>query len=354
MKKRSMNVKQNQRGFGIFLVLVFLLVGCDDQGTSKPVFPFEMTGQTMGTSFSIKASVLPDGVKTNQLNIEIKELLELVNDQMSTYRPQSELSIINNSDSVEWQPVSEALYSVLAEAKRISDLTEGAFDITVGPLVNLWGFGPDPLSFQAPSNEAILLAMRRIGYRNLKLRDEPLSIKKNHSDLYLDLSAIAKGYGVDQVGLLLEKLGIKDYLVEIGGELRLRGRKPDGNAWRIAIEKPSSEQRMIQKIVSITDMSVATSGDYRNYFEVEGVRFSHTIDPRTGKSINHNLASVTVLSETAMEADAWATAFMVLGAEDGLRLAEQLHLPVLFITKTAQGFSETSTSAYRDYFKEGQ
>ncbi|PKM38440.1 MAG: FAD:protein FMN transferase ApbE, partial [Gammaproteobacteria bacterium HGW-Gammaproteobacteria-10] len=186
----------------------------------------------------------------------------------------------------------------------------------------------------------------------LKLRTEPLSIKKDHSDLYIDLSAIAKGYGVDQVGLLLEKKGINDYLVEIGGELRLRGRKPDGNDWRIAIEKPTSEQRMIQKIVSITDISVATSGDYRNFFEAEGVRFSHTIDPRTGRSINHNLASVTVLSETAMEADAWATAFMVLGAEQGLRLAEQQHIPVLFITKTEKGFSETSTSAFSDYFKE--
>ncbi|HBA66090.1 MAG TPA: FAD:protein FMN transferase ApbE [Methylococcaceae bacterium] len=347
-----MHVKQDQRGFGFFLVLVFLLVGCDDQGAKKAVFAFEMTGQTMGTSFSIKASVLPDGVEADQLNADVKELLELVNDQMSTYRPQSELSLINNSDSVEWQSVSEALYGVLAEARRISDLSEGAFDITVGPLVNLWGFGPDPLSFQAPSNESILLAMQRIGYRHLKLRTEPLSVKKNLPDLYLDLSAIAKGYGVDQVGLLFEKQGINDYLVEIGGELRLRGRKPDGNAWRIAIEKPTSEQRMIQKIVSITDISVATSGDYRNFFEAEGVRFSHTIDPRTGRSINHNLASVTVLSETAMEADAWATAFMVLGAEEGLRLAEQQHIPVLFIIKTEKGFSETSTSAFSDYFKE--
>ena len=347
-----MNEKLNQRGFGVFLILVFLLVGCDDRGTSKTAFPFEMTGQTMGTSFSIKASVLPDGVNADQLSLDVKELLELVNDQMSTYRPYSELSIINNSDSVEWQPVSEALFSVLAEAKRISDLTEGAFDVTVGPLVNLWGFGPDPLSFEAPSNDRILLAMQRIGYRHLKLRTEPMSIKKNHPDLYLDLSAIAKGYGVDQVGLLLEKRGIRDYLVEIGGELRLRGRKPDGNAWRIAIEKPSSEQRMIQKIVSITDTSVATSGDYRNFFEAEGVRFSHTIDPRTGRPINHNLVSVTVLSDTAMEADAWATAFMVLGAEEGLRLAEQQHIPVLFINKTEQGFTETSTSAFIDYFKE--
>ncbi|PKM34850.1 MAG: FAD:protein FMN transferase ApbE, partial [Gammaproteobacteria bacterium HGW-Gammaproteobacteria-10] len=194
-----MNVKQNQRGFGVFLVLVFLLLGCVDQGPSKAVFPFEMTGQTMGTSFSVKVSVLPDGVNADQLNIDIENLLELVNDQMSTYRPQSELSLVNSSDSIDWQPVSEALYSVLDEAKRISDLTEGAFDITVGPLVNLWGFGPDHSSFQAPSNEAILLAMQRIGYRNLKLRTEPLSIKKDHSDLYIDLSAIAKGYGVDQV-----------------------------------------------------------------------------------------------------------------------------------------------------------
>lgn len=349
-----MNVKHNQRGFGFFLVLVFLLVGCDHQSTSKPAFPFEMSGQTMGTSYNIKTSVLPDGVQVDRLQSDIHQLLEGINDQMSTYRPQSELSLFNNSDSSDWQPVSQDLYTVLFEAKRISHLTEGAFDITVGPLVNLWGFGPDPLTSEPPSNEAIQQALQRVGYQRLLLKSDPLSIKKTQTDLYLDLSSIAKGYGVDKVGLLLEKEGINDYLVEIGGELRLRGRKPDGNLWRIAIEKPASELRMIQKIVPISDVSVATSGDYRNFFEADGVSFSHTIDPRTGRPIDHSLASVTVLSDTAMEADAWATAFMVLGAEDGSRLAEQLNIPVLFITKNEQGFSERSTSAFNEFFKERQ
>ncbi|GAB4265145.1 MAG: FAD:protein FMN transferase [Methylomicrobium sp.] len=308
----------------------------------------------MGTSYSVKASYLPEQIHSEQLKADIEALLEWINDRMSTYRQTSELSVFNANRSVDWQPVSQALYDVLDSALKISERTNGAFDITVGPLVNLWGFGPDPATFKAPPDETIREQMTRVGFRHVQLRKEPLSVKKSLPDLYLDLSAIAKGYGVDQVGQLLEKQGITDYLVEIGGELRLRGHKPDGSAWRIAIEKPSPDQRMIQKIVPVTDVAMATSGDYRNFFEYEGVRFSHTIDPRTGRPISHNLASVTILSESTMLADAWATAFMVLGADEGFRLAESENMAVLFIVKTNEGFDEISTTAFKQYLKAEQ
>lgn len=349
-----MKLNLTRRGIGFCLFLVFLLSGCGDPTGGNQTLAFDAAGQTMGTSYSVKVSFLPGGVEAKQLKSDIDALLELINDQMSTYRPNSELSRFNNQQSDKWQTVSKGLFDVLREALKISGLTHGAFDISVGPLVNLWGFGPDPMNFKAPSDLAIQEQLKRIGYRHIQLQDEPLGIRKTIPDLYLDLSAIAKGYGVDQVGLLLENRGIKDYLVEIGGELRLKGHKPDGSSWRIAIEKPSAEQRMIQKIVPATDIAIATSGDYRNFFEADGVRFSHTIDPRTGRPINHNLASVTILSETAMEADAWATAFMVLGAEEGFRLAEQEKLAVLFIVKTEQGFGEISTTAFSEFIKERQ
>ena len=189
--------------------------------------------------------------------------------------------------------------------------------------------------------------LNQIGYHRLKLKGDGLFIKERHSqDLYVDLSGIAKGYGVDQVAELLEHLGIMDYMVEIGGEIRVKGKNNQGQPWQIAVEKPTVEKRMIEKILSITDTGMATSGDYRNYFEVEGVRFSHTIDPRTGRPINHTLASVTVLSETSMEADGLATAFMVMGPEDGYKFAELHRIPAFFIIKTDQGFDELMSTAF--------
>ena len=216
----------------------------------------------------------------------------------------------------------------------------------MGPLVNLWGFGPDSISFEPPADAAIREKLNLIGYFYLKFKDNPFMIKKEIPELYLDLSSLAKGYAVDQVANLLEAQQIMDYMVEIGGELRLKGKNISGYKWRIAIEKPSPEQRMIHKVLPITDVSIATSGDYRNYFELDGHRFSHTIDPRNGSPITHNLASITVLSDTAMKADALATALMVLGPEQGFELAQQEKLAALFIIKSNDGFEEQNTSAY--------
>lgn len=345
-----MNHIEKRRGVGIILLLVFLLSGCSDQAAKKQ-YPFSINDLTMGTSYSVKVSSLPEGLAPEQLREEIKTSLQHINAQMSTYRQDSELSLFNASRSIDWQSVSEDLYKVVDTAKKISELSVGAFDITVGPLVNLWGFGPDPMTFTAPAQVLIDQKMKLIGYQHIELRAESLAIKKNIPELYIDLSAIAKGYAVDRIGMLLEAHDIADYLVEIGGELRLRGNNLQGEPWRIAIEKPTPEQRMIQKIVPISNVAMATSGDYRNFFEVDGVRFSHTIDPRTGRPITHKLASVTVLHETTMEADALATAFMVLGPEEAFKLAEWKHIAALFIIKTEQGFDERSTSTFSETIK---
>ncbi len=332
------------------LFFVLLLSACDQQGNDKQ-YPLQYSDEIMGTSFTVKATLLPDTIKGDELKLEIKSLLDKLNGQMSTYLQNSELSRFNSNHTTQWQTVSASLFDVLDEAKTIADITSGAFDITVGPLVNLWGFGPDPISFKAPENQAIEQQLSRIGIQHLQLNSKTRQIKKQMPELYLDLSAIAKGYAVDQVGILLESHDIKDYMVEIGGELRLKGNNKNGLPWRIAVEKPTPEKRMIQKVLPITDVSMATSGDYRNFFELDNTRFSHTIDPRTGRPIKHNLASITILSDTTMKADAYATALMVLGPEQGYKIAEQENIAALFIIKSEDGFVEKASTAFLEKLK---
>ena len=338
------------RQASVLLVLIFLLQACEKTSEVKQ-YPLHYSDAIMGTSFTVKVSELPSSISSIELKQQIKQLLVQLDGQMSTYKQDSELSKINQDKSNDWLAVSAPLYKVLKAAKNIYELSNGAFDITVGPLVNLWGFGPDPMSFIEPEEALIEQHRLKLGTQYLLFNDETQHIKKQQVDLYLDLSAIAKGYAVDQVGLLLEEQGIVDYMVEIGGELRLKGHNNRHKPWRIAVEKPAAQQRMIQKVLPLSDISLATSGDYRNFFEENGVRFSHTIDPRVGKPITHKLASVTILSDTTMKADALATALMVLGPEQGHQLAEKEKIAALFIIKTNKGFVEKVSSSFVERFK---
>jgi FAD:protein FMN transferase len=343
---RSDNCWSKKRGaclVGVFLVL--LLGGCSNGNHEQA--PFRYSGWTMGTTFNVTVAVMANTVQADELKAGIDRRLSDVNSSMSTFLEDSELSRLNQSRSTDWLPVSDQLVTVLAEAQRISRLTDGAFDVTVGPLVNLWGFGPEERDGDnLPSASEIAARLHKCGYRNLQVREEPPSVRKLLPEIYIDLSALAKGYGVDRVADYLESVGIKDYLVEIGGELRVKGKSHRGDAWRIGIEKPSAGERVVQKVLVLDDMAVATSGDYRSYIEVGGERFSHTIDPRTGRPIAHKLASVTVLSHTTMAADALATGLMVLGPDEGFVLAEQNAWAALFIIKAANGFIEKSTTAF--------
>lgn len=327
---------------GAWVLLVLFVAGCG----KPPQAQFEHYGLAFGTSFSVKATRLPAGIGPETLKAQLEALLEEVDRTMSTYRPDSQLSRFNHRASTDWQSVSEDLAQVVIAALEVSEWSDGAFDVTVGPLVNLWGFGPDPRRQQPPPDEAIEVAKARVGYRNLEAQPQPPALRKRRPDLYVDLSAIAKGFAVDRLAKHLESLGVTDYLVEIGGEVRLKGESPRGGGWRIAIEKPVPKVRQVEKILTLTDTAMATSGDYRNYFEVAGRRFSHTIDPRTGRPIVHRLASVTVLCHTTMQADALATALMVLGPETGFAKAERDGIPALFVVKEQDRFSEKPTSAF--------
>lgn len=309
-------------------------------------------GPTMGTSYTVKIVVDRnlDRAERDQTRFLIEMELENVDAKMSTYRTDSELSRFNASLSTDPFPLSPDTIAVFALAQAVSEETNGAFDVTVGPLVNAWGFGPDPRG-ALPTDEQIAALLERVGYQKLIVDAEHNTVRKTQPDLYCDLSAIAKGYAVDRVAAALDDAGYDRYMVEVGGETKTRGHNPDGVPWRIGIERPVTDQRAVQRVVPLVDAALATSGDYRNYYEVDGVRYSHEIDPRTGRPIAHNLVSVSVIDARCTMADAYATAFMVLGAEEGLRVAESLGLAALFIVRLPTGaFEERMTARFTELY----
>ncbi len=328
--------------FLICMALVSVLAACGDQRATE----YQLSGSTMGTSFSV-AIVTELAFDQQHLQAQIVTTLEDVDQRMSTYRRDSELSQFNHSSSTAWTPVSRELCEAVDEAIEFGDLTGGAFDITVGPLVNLWGFGPDDSRKEPPSAEAIAAAMSATGREYLHADCEVPAIRKDRAKLYVDLSAYAKGLAADEIAALLENEDIANYLVEIGGDLRARGHNASNAKWRIAIERPDQPGNAVEKIIHVHDLSVATSGDYRNFFEFEGRRYSHTIDPRTGRPVTHNLASVTVLGESAAFADAMATAMMVLGPEAGMALAEREGIAANLLLRDGGTITEHMSTEFR-------
>lgn len=327
-----------------FGLVVWMVTGCTNGEPQLAVH--SLAGTTMGTTYSVKL-VAPADLDVAAARQRVQAVLDRVNSRMSTYRQDSELSQFNRAPAGEWFSVSDETAYVVGLGLEISKLSQGAFDMTVGPLVNLWGFGPNGVISKAPSAQQIEQLQQRIGYQQIAVRNSPPALHKQ-GDQYLDLSAIAKGYAVDAVA---EMLGadFSAYLVEVGGELRAHGKKPDGSPWRIAVESPLAGTRDVQEVIGVNQTAIATSGDYRNYFEQNGVRYSHTIDPATGKPITHRLASVTVLDPSCARADALATAFMVLGDEKGLPLAKSMGIAALFIVKTDSGFKEYATEAFKPF-----
>jgi thiamine biosynthesis lipoprotein len=300
----------------------------------------------MGTSYHVK--LLPTSQHTTPQSLEkaVADAIGEVDRAMSTYKQDSELSRLNRHPAGVPFPLSGPLREVFESALEVSRESGGAFDVTVGPLVNAWGFGPDTPE-AAPTEAEVAALLDRVGFDKLELT--PGGLVKARDDLYCDLSAIAKGYAVDRVALALDALGITRYMVEIGGEVRTRGLNADGVPWRIAIERPDSGfEREAQRIIGLEDISLATSGDYR-IFEIgeDGVRRSHTIDPRTGAPVAHSLASASVLHADCARADAYATALMVLGPEDGMRFAEEHAIAALLLARRSDGtFEEYASPAF--------
>ena len=321
---------------------LLLLTACAETGPSVT----KLEGNTMGTRYHVTlVGLYADRV---QLQRAVERELETVNRHLSTYREDSELSRFNHAPVNEWIAVSDTLLDVVGISREISDLSAGAFDPTVAPLVDLWGFGPQP-GAGVPAPQAVQRALQQVDYRAVERHPERPALRKT-APLRLDLSAVAKGYGVDRLARLFDTMGATDYLVEIGGELRLKGTNAGGRKWRIGIEAPSVAGGP-GRAVNVSNAGVATSGDYRNYFEKDGRRYSHTIDPRTGYPIEHTLASVTVVAASSAEADALATALNVLGPQPALQLATERAIAAYFIEKAEAGFREYHSPAFAPYLQ---
>jgi len=299
----------------------------------------------MGTAYEIKvvAVDLNDSEKL-AIHTAIRGAVDGVDQAMSTFKPQSELSRFNSSGMDNFS-ASEDFVLVVGTALEVAELSAGALDVTVGPLVDAWGFGPDGW-VEVPDNARIDALRERVGWRKLILDQQSQSLRKTIEEVRVDLSAIAKGFAVDKVLEGVVVLGFEDVMVEIGGEVRTAGFNELGRPWRIGIERPDEEGRVAGMAIEISGRALATSGDYRNFREIEGNRISHTIDPRTGRPVDHHLASVSVLAGTCIEADAWATALNVLGPEEGVAVAEELGLDALFIVRIGSGFDTTRTGDF--------
>jgi len=302
----------------------------------------ECGGATMGTTWSVRLAEFADA-NIQELRRGIEAELDRVVAQMSTWEPGSDLSRLNRAGPDEWQKLPNDFFHVLQYALLVAKETGGAYDPSAGPLVNVWGFGPDPRT-GIPSAEAVERAKRRTGWDRIRLNIDSGAVCHS-GDSYIDLSAAAKGYAVDLVARYLRRNGVANYLVEVGGELCGHGMKPDGTPWWVALESPAQDSGA-EAIVALHGLSVATSGDYRRYFLEEGVRYSHTIDPRTGYPIDNGVASVTVLHPECMAADALSTALTVLGVDAGLEYASERDLAALFIERTSNGFRERMTPSF--------
>jgi thiamine biosynthesis lipoprotein len=292
------------------------------------------SGATMGTRYSVTLAARDD---IEELQKKIDGRLAEINGLMSTYDKQSQLSMFNRYEGADWFTVSSDTARVVSFALEVAELSDGAFDPTVGPAVNLWGFGPDGRRKEAPSEDEISEVLKRIGYRNLEVRMKPPTLRKKRADLYLDLSAVAKGFAVDEVAKLLAHEGCRDSLVVIGGEIRATGTKPDGSHWRIGIEEPDSNGQALERKVRIENTAIGTSGDWQNSFSHDGVRYSHVIDPHSGRPVSHHVAGVTVLADHAIQTDAWATALLVMGDERGITWCEEHKVAAIFFVRHTNG-----------------
>ncbi|WP_240776271.1 FAD:protein FMN transferase [Nitrincola alkalilacustris] len=325
-------------------MLAVQLAGCSKPEQSNP----RLEGQIYGTFWQVTLPGSFSEERIAELHTGIVEVLQQIDASMSTYRDDSELMRFNRLPAGEWMVLSKPLLDVLLLSQSVSESSDGAFDVTVGRLVNLWSFGPEQRPLAIPDEQELQQRLAQVGYQNLELDIEGGRARK-HSDCFVDLSGVAKGFAVDEVARWLKGQGLEHFLVNIGGDLLAGGEREAGQPWRIGVEVPHEGLPAAHHVLPIRNMSVATSGDYRNFFEEDGQRFSHTIDPTTGWPIKHNLASVTVLTPDNASADAWATAFMVMGVERSLEVAQAEGIKLLLITRENGGWRSYISESMEEY-----
>ncbi|CAA0119899.1 FAD:protein FMN transferase [Halioglobus japonicus] len=325
-----------------FFTLALLTACAGEDGAAK------LSGSTMGTVWHVSYIPGETAPSEDELRQGIESALDRVDRSMSTYRPDSEISTFNAYAPKVWFKPSVDFIRVMETALEVGAKSEGAYDVTVSPLVDLWGFGPEGIAGIPPSDDEVTRTLPLVGQKNIELDAVRYRVRKNRI-LSVDFSSLAKGYAVDEVADWLLLQGIDRFMVEVGGEMRLSGLSARDDPWRIAIEQPESSKRSVATTLSLTDVALATSGDYRNYFEAGGQRYSHTIDPRTGYPVEHDLVSVTVVHPNCMVADAWATALIVLGSKRAMAVAKREGMAVYFIRRGNGGFQHSHTAQFSRY-----
>ncbi len=329
-----------------------LFSGCDSATT--PATPAStatvLDGKTMGTFWRVSV-IGVDEAKAQALRAKVQAQLDADDRLLSTWKNDSALMRFNHATDTRPWPVSEAMADIVTLSLRIGAKTHGAMDITVGPLVNLWGFGPDKQPVATPDAQAIAAAKARTGLQHLQVINQSgrQFLQKDIPDLFVDLSTVGEGYAADHLARLMEQEGISRYLVSVGGALVSRGMNGEGKPWRVAIQKPTDRENAVQAIVDINGHGISTSGSYRNYYELDGKRISHVIDPQTGQPITHKLVSVTVIAPTALEADGWDTGLMVLGPEKAQQVVREQGLAVYMIVKEGEGFKTWMSPQFRAF-----
>jgi len=299
---------------------------------------FRYKGSTMGTTYSVIVNTSSSSLTEKQIGTVISSELSRVSGKFSPFNKESEVSKVNFSSRGKWIPISKEVAELISRSVEISGASSGSFDVTVGPLINLFGFGPKKYG-KMPSADDVKRTMKFTGYENIQVRLQPPSIKKRYDEVRVNLSAIAKGYGVDRVAELLEKEGIKSYMVEVGGEVRTGTRPSSERKWRIGLPVPENMSRKILKVIESEKISMATSGEYNNFRIVNGKEISHTVDPATGYPVKHRVSSVTVFHESCMTADAYATAINVMGPERGMKFANKMGVAVLLVVKEGEKYN---------------
>jgi FAD:protein FMN transferase len=328
---------------------VLLAAGCDPAPRE-----IVLSGPTMGTTYTVKVASAPATVDAASVRVAIDDVLDRVDRSMSGYRVDSEVARFNASASTHWCDVSADVAAVVQASLDLSAASNGAFDITVAPLVAAWGFGPAGEPTVLPSAEQIAQLETAVGYRKLHVRLDPPALRKDVAGLSIDLNGIAPGFAVDRLAERLQGMRIENYMIDIGGEIRAQGRNARDEPWRIAVEHPLQRQRTPYTSVGLDGAAISTSGEYRSYYERDGRRYSHTVDPRTGRTLDREPGSVVVIAPLAAQADGWATALNVLGPRDGFELAMQRHLPVLFIERSGSEWRSRATPQFERYRKKGE
>nr|WP_259644889.1 FAD:protein FMN transferase [Pseudomonas cichorii] len=314
------------------------MLGCD----AGPVLE-NFGGPTMGSGYSVSYVRHAGQPDARVVQPEVEAILAEVDQQMSTWRNDSDIERFNVLPANSCQSMPPAVLELVRVGEHLSRETDGAFDLTVLPLLNLWGFGPQSRGEQVPTARQLARTLERVGYRHLSIEGQRLC---KDAAVEVDLSSMAAGYTVDRIGSRLEELGVHDYLVQVTGELKTRGRKPDGSAWRVALEAPRDDQQVAQKIFALDGCGVSTSGDYRHYFEREGRRYAHTLNALIGTPVDHDLASVSVIHPSALMADGLSTLLLIMGAERGWDYAQQHRIAAFFVIRADKRFIIRSNPAF--------